>query len=92
MTVEKNVKFSWKEAFWNFCRVNKNTSCSRREEKAKKGESFLTESNSDPMLNISLSILRKLNNKQFSINLLNMAELSEAKSAKRSFAPECIEF
>ena len=57
MTVEKNVKFSWKEAFWNFCRVNKNTSCSRRKENAKKSESFLTESDSDPMRNIKLTLL-----------------------------------
>ena len=55
MTVEKNVKFSWKEAFWNFCRVNKNTSCSRRKEKAKKSESFLTESNANSVCSRGLN-------------------------------------
>ena len=59
MTVEKNVKFSWKEAFWNFCRVNKNTSRSRREKKAKKSESFLTESNANSVLNINFTLESK---------------------------------
>jgi hypothetical protein len=92
MTVEKNIKFSWKEAFWNFCRVNKNTSRSRREEKAKKSESFLTESNANSVLNIILTLLAKLTKKQFSIYSLKMVECREPKSAKRSFAPEYFDF